>query len=815
MWPLRAADLADIVTGTLTGEPEAVAHRVTTDTRAGVRRGDAFVGLRGEHFDGAAFAQRAFDAGASVVVSAAELSPPPGCASVQVDDPLAALQALAGRARDAFRGTVVGVTGSNGKTTVKDMLANALSPSVRVYASPQSYNSQVGVALTLLNLDDAADVAIVECGISRPGEMARLRGMVRPDVGILVNVGDAHLDGLGTRAVTAREKASLFADLPDGAWVLAPEDDTLALQALRDIGAPVRPVATTPPSASVGLDATTRVPLPAHLAGHHIAADAALAAHAAWRLGGDAASIETGLARWAPAPMRMELTVAPNGVLIINDAYTADPVSTDAALRALAAEAGDGHTIAVLSGMAQLGEASTQAHRAVGARVVELGIDRLIGVGQGGADIVAAALDAGMPPHDTRLVDDVRAAADAIDELAAPGDRVLLKGSRPARLEAVADALFAGLAPTRLYVDLDGLVDNYLEARSVAGDGCVVMPVIKSSGYGMSAVRVARALEKAGATWFAVAYPDEGISLRRRGVTAAILVQNVLPDEAAKVVRYGLSSCVGDADIVRHLADAARAWQRPARVHLEVDTGMGRTGATPDEAIALAGAVARHPELVLEGLMTHFASADDAAHDAFTRAQIAAFDRVVEALRPLAPSLRWIHASNTAGLSRFPQARYTMARLGIGLYGYGPIGGDARLPQRPVLRLVTRVLSTHQVEVGATVGYGRTWVADRPSSVAAVALGYNDGYPRALSNRGWMVVGGVRCAVVGRVCMDVTMIDVTDVPGGVRTGDEVVVFGPGPDEPALEELAALSATIPYELMTRLAPRVRRIYATTR
>lgn len=815
MWPLRAADIADIVAGALRGDAGAVAHRVTTDTRAGLRAGDLFVALRGDHFDGAAFAEQAFAAGASVVVASSDVEPPAGCAAVRVDDALSALQALAAHAREAFRGTVVGVTGSNGKTTVKDMLANALSPSVRVYASPQSYNSQVGVALTLLHLDPAADVAIVECGISRPGEMARLRAMVRPDVGVLVNVGDAHLDGLGTRETTAREKATLFVDLPEGAWVLAPQDDELAVAALHDVGAPVRSVDTAANAGVIEVDASTQVPLPPHIAGQHIAADASLAVHAAWRLGADAATIAEGLGRWAPAPMRMELTMAPNGVLIINDAYTADPVSTDAALRALAAEAGDGHTIAVLSGMAQLGEASSQAHRHVGARVVELGIDRLVGVGEGGADIVAAALDAGMQADHTRLVDDVRAAADAIDELAVPGDRVLLKGSRPARLEAVADALFAGLAPTRLYVDLDGLVDNYLEARAVAGEGCVVMPVIKSSGYGMSAVRVARALEKAGATWFAVAYPDEGISLHRRGVTASILVQNVLPDEAAKVVRYGLSSCVGDAAIVRHLADAARAWQRPARVHLEVDTGMGRTGVTPAEAVSLASAIARHPELILEGLMTHFAAADDPAHDAYTRSQIAAFDGVIEALRPGTSSLRWIHASNTAGLSRFPEARYTMARLGIGLYGYGPIGGDARLPQRPVLRLVTRVLSAHQVDVGATVGYGRSWAAERVSSVAAVALGYNDGYPRALSNRGWMAVRGVRCPVVGRVCMDVTMIDVTDVPGGAQPGDEVVVFGPAADEPSLEELASLSDTIPYEMMTRLAPRVRRIYATTR
>ncbi len=520
LWPLTARGVAALTAGRLVGDPEARGARPNTDTRAGSRPGDVFFALRGPHFDGGVFAHDALLHGAAIAVVAegVDVSPPAGRAVVVVDDPLAALQRLATEARRRFRGQVVCITGSNGKTIVKDMLAAATGAWRRVVASPMSYNSQVGVALSLLQLDPLAELAIVECGISRPGEMSRLAQMARPDLGAITNIGDAHLEGLGDRRTTAREKALLFAGLPAGGTVVVHEGEVLALRALAAAGAPVTLLGAGArcrvrwDEASVRLgDEVARIP--GDLAADALREDAALAAAIALILGAPGELVTAGLASWTPAAMRLELSTTPRGVLLINDAYTADPVSVDGALGVLASEQrGDGRTVAVLGGMAQLGLARAAAHQRVGQRVVELGIDRLIGVGPGGAEIAEAALAHGMDRERVHLVSDVPGAAAVLDEHTRSGDRVLLKGSRPERLERLSAVLFDAVAPARLFVDLDELVANYRRVQRHVGAGVGVMAVVKAFGYGLDATRVARALEAAGVEHFGVAYPDEGIA---------------------------------------------------------------------------------------------------------------------------------------------------------------------------------------------------------------------------------------------------------------------------------------------------------------
>jgi Alr-MurF fusion protein len=830
-WPLTAAEVAGLTGGALAGDPEARCERVLTDSRAAVRAGDLFIGLAGPHFDGGAFAAQALEGGAAAALVAAEGAAQPagtGRAVIAVADPLAALHALAAEARRRFSGLVVGVTGSNGKTLVKDMLAAALGGSRRVAASPLSYNSQVGVALSLLGFDPAAAVAVVECGISLPGEMDLLEAMVRPDRGILTTIGDAHLEGLGSRRTTAREKARLFHRLPAGGWVLVPAGEEGGRAALAAVGAPQRTVGGEGADFILerrGAEAVLRwgeaavplIPGEASLgeAPPHLFDCAALAAAAALLLGAEPAAVAEGLARWQPAPMRLELATTPRGVLLINDAYSADPVSVEAALATLCRERGGGAAIAVLGGMAQLGVAREAAHARVGRRVVELGIDRLVGVGPGGGEIAAAAVAAGMDPGRVDTVGGVEEAAAILEEHCRPGDRVLLKASRPERLERVASLLFDSVASARLFVDLDRLLANFRAVRRAAGRERGVMAVVKSFGYGLDAVRVSKVLERAGVDYLAVAYPDEGVLLRDHGVTTPVLVQNVLEHEADKVARYGLTAQVSSAAQAGWVAAEAERQRRAVKVHLKLDTGMGRAGAFASEAVALAAAVASHEWLVLEGLATHFAAADDPAHDDFTRGQVRRFDAAREALARAGIALRWVHAANSAAIARFPEAHYTMVRTGLALLGYSRVAARVPLPQEPVLRLTTQVVSVKELPPGHAVGYGLTYgVGENPRTIAIVALGYSDGYPWALSNQGWMLAGGHRCPVVGSVCMDVTLLDVSDVPGGVRPGDEVVVFGPDPEEPQLPDLARLANTIPYELLTRISHRVRRIYRTS-
>lgn len=840
-WPLSAAEIAEIVHGQLWGSDEVQGERAITDSRGQVRRGDLFFGLIGPHFNGGHFAAAALSSGASIAVVSPEIAQQlahtaqtgeasAATAVIAVDQPLVALQALAAEARCRFSGTVVAITGSNGKTTVKDMLVAALASERRVQASPQSFNSQVGVALSLLLLDRRAEVAIIECGMSLPGEIERLEAIVRPDHGLLTNIGDAHLAGLGSRHAIAAEKSQLFRRLPASGWVLTLGGEVLGRGALAATGARIltaggdgKPdfsfiAASDGEPARIERDGET-VRLPLNHPSRQMIECAGLAAAAALLLGATPAAIERGLENWRPASMRLEMSTTPRGILLINDAYTADPASVEAALVTLVRErTPTTHTVAVLGGMAQLGKLREQAHQEVGHRVWELGVDRLIGVGEGGAEIARAAARAGMAAERIHCVDGVSEAALLLEEHCRGGDRVLLKASRPARLERIARLLFASLAPTRLYVDLDAILANYRHIRRHVGDGVAVMAVVKSFGYGLDAVRLAHTLLRAGLDYLAVAYPDEGARLRDSGISAPILVQNILPHEVDKVVRHRLTAQISNSSQIESLETECARQGSGIAIHLKIDTGMGRAGAFPVEALELARCLDGSSWLEFEGLMTHLAIADDPAGDDHSTAQLRRFDSVRQQLAEAGLTPRFVHAANSAAIERLPQGHYTMVRAGLALLGYSLTARNEaehpQLVQQPVLRLVTRVVSVKKLPAGQGIGYGLTFetpTEEDERTIAVVAIGYNDGYPWSLSNRGWMAIDGQRCPVVGRVCMDVTLLDVTTLNTTVEAGDEVVVFGPEDPEPSLLELAKLAGTIPYELLTRISPRVRRIF----
>lgn len=820
-FPMTLQELAGHVSGEVKGACASLA-RVVLDTRVPMAEGDVFFALSGQRFDGAEYIENAWSMGASAAVvsrhhARATLVPPEGKALICVEDSLDALQALAAVRRRAFRGRVIGITGSNGKTTVKELLRAALGEALQVYASPLSWNSQVGVAMTLLQLDAAADIALIECGISRPGEMDRLAAMVQPDIGVFVNVGDAHRDTLHTLEITAHEKAKLFSK-PAALPVFVPHSETRAKEALDAVGAQafvVGEVQGRSLAMQWGADGSTLamgeqvVSIPPTPLGLRV--DIELAVAVALTLGVDPEVVSRGLQQWAPAPMRLEMTMTPQGVFVLNDAYSADPESFDVALRSLKASQLEGRAFSVIGPLAQLGKRRGAAHERVGRAVAQANLDGLFLVGEDARDIGEAAQKAGLSPDVIYHVKDATEAALSLSMHVRRGDRVLVKASRPERLERVVELLFQAFGPTVAHVDLEALGANLDRLREIVGHGIAVMPVVKSFGYGLDSVRLGRLFVQHGAEALAVAYADEGVLLRERGIEVPILVQNPLPHELEKIVRYGLSSEVVDAASVDALAAVARGIDVVARVHVKVDTGMGRSGLIPEHALQTVDRVLAHPCLDIEGLMTHLASSDEPEADAFTRTQLRRFESFVEKSAQRGVRARWIHAANTAGAVRFPEARFSMVRSGIGLLGYAELPDEN--PFAPVLRLTTRLVSVKWMQPHETVGYGSTWTIPEggPRRIAVVAIGYNDGYPRHLSNKGWMSIRGVRCPVVGRVCMDVTMIDTTDVPDELHSGESVVVYGQGAGEPTLHEMARLADTISYELLTRISPRVRRIF----
>ena len=544
--------------------------------------------------------------------------------------------------------------------------------------------------------------------------------------------------------------------------------------------------------------------------GAHQLENAAVAIGAAWALGVPEGSIRRGLAAWRPAPMRLAIHQTPGGVTLLHDAYSADPSSTRAALDALSAYPGGGHRIAVLGDMLDLGEGSERAHAELGRRAARAGIDAIVATGRWARAILAGAGGEAARPVVLREAAGLGEVRRAVREIAERGDVVLVKASGAIGLDVVAAEVLESVHPTRLVVDLDAIRHNYHAIRRRAG-GAPLAAVVKGFGYGNDPARVAAALAAEGVAALVVAYPDEAAVLREAGLETPILVTNPTEGEADKIVALDLIAVVAREQTALAIAHAAKQAGRTIAVQIEIETGMRRSGVLPERAPALAALIARTDAIELGGALTHLAAADDPAEDEFTRAQLARFDAALGAMRAAGYPAPLAHAANTAAAWRLPEARYDMVRAGLGLYG---VHASQGLNARRALSLSTRVRHLAALEAGESVGYGRSWYAARDSMIATIACGYHDGLPRSMSNGGEVLIGGRRCPIVGRVCMDAAMVDVTDL-GGIEVGDEVVIFGSQGDETIeIAEIAARDRTIEYEILSRLPARVRRVFVRT-
>lgn len=819
----------DRVIGPATGPVSGI----SIDTRKPMGEDHIFWAIKGRHFNGNDFAEDALKAGAkAVVVSRNDLSEALvrlDGTIIQVSDTLAGLQELAAEYRRRFSGIVVGITGSNGKTLVKEMLASILCLERKTYRSPLSYNTQVGAALGVLGIRPEHEVAVIEAGISLPGEMDRLERMIRPDHGILTVISKAHIGGLGSLETTLEEKQRLFKRLGTDSFLLINADDPLSMSLVPRL--PCRPV-TFGLSDTADVRAVDVTPLPGR--GHHFrirlfddevevtlpvpgwfnVLNALAAAACARLLGASSEAIRSGLEAFHPSPMRLEIHTTVTGVTLINDTYNSDPASMKGALDVLAKVGKGRRRIAILSDMLDLGLLSREEHLAVGKDVVKAQVDHLITVGEHAALIGQAAAGEGMASRRISNTAGYTEAARELEKIMNRGDVVLFKGSRWFRLERIAKELVGSIGPTRLVVDLDAIAANIKTIREIVGENVAIMAVVKSFGYGNDSIRTSRVALENGVNHLAVAFADEGATLRENRIEAPILVFNVLPEEADKVVRYHLAAVVSSMEVAEALNQAAHA-RAKIPVHIKVDTGMGRSGVWVDDAVPFIHRVSALRNLDVEGIMTHFSSADDPAADDYTRGQIRSFENLLEVLAAKGYRFRHVHAANTAGLVRFPETHFTMVRPGLAIYGMYPSDSMRSLMHlEQVITFTTKIAQIKEHPPGRCISYGRRFVTCRPCRIATLPVGYNDGYPRFQSNVGEVLVRGTRCPVVGTVCMDATMIDVTDLPEA-KVGDEVVLIGKQGDEEILpDEIAAHGNTINYEIACKISPRVTRIFVQT-
>ena len=764
----RLSDVSTIVGGQHYGE-DVVVRSVMTDSRHSFATDSAplFVAIAGINHDGHNFIGDLYRRGvrAFMVERQMDWSAYPEAGFVVVERSLRALQKLAANYRSHFDGVMVAITGSIGKTAVKEWIAEAAPEGVKVFRSPRSYNSQLGVALSLLMMEGDEDIAVIEAGISRPDEMARLEAIIRPDVGIFTALEEQHDENFIDRSHKAAEKAILFARTRHVIYNASNHYITEAVAAVKS---------------KRGVDSMR-----------------AMVGELYDLLGYNRTEVEERLADMEPVRLRLALSEGLGRSVVLSDTHNSDINSLTIALDSLGEVAGGRRRVVILSDMLYSALPDEEVYARI-ARVVEAaGVDLTIGVGR----FIAAH------KHYFADTDEFYSSTDEFLKVLTQdrfeNSAILVKGGPMSGFDRIVHSLSRKCHTTVLEVNLSTMVANLNHYRQRLTQGTRLMAMVKASSYGHGDYEIAATLQHEGVDYLAVAFADEGVTLRQKGITMPIVVLNADADSFALMTSYRLEPEIYNRSSLEAFAAAVEsAGESDYPIHLKVDSGMHRLGFTMGDVEWLCERLAMlKGVLTVRSIFSHFATADMPEERAFVEQQQRCFAEVSEAIMASLPYKPLRHINNTAGMEYFASSTYEMCRLGIGLYGVGE-------GVRPIAKLSTRIVQIKELGVGETVGYGRRGVISRPTKVATIPIGYADGLDRRLGEGAWAVkVGGYDAPILGRVCMDSCMVDVTDI--ACEEGDEVVIFGG--EGRSVEEMASLLGTIPYEIMTSISTRVKRIY----
>ncbi len=742
-----------------------------------------------------------------------------------VNDTLTALQKLAAWHRAQFNLPVVGITGSNGKTIVKEWLFQLLHDRKKVVRSPRSFNSQIGVPLSVWQLRKTSELAIFEAGISKPGEMQNLQAVIRPTIGILTNIGTAHDEGFENQQQKLVEKLSLFRDSD----VIIYNTDIPGInEALELAGVGARSMAwtrkrtdaqitvtnicrtetsTTVQFDFLGFDAEFTIDMTDDASLENAMNCVALLLY----IGISPSEISSLMTRVTPLAMRLEVMEGKQGCMVINDVYNADLTSLEIAMEFQKRRSTPALQPAlILSDMAQTGLSVAEMASRVAGLCALYNIGRFIGIGP----LCYDAADGIRSMFRDRGCDSLLSFYPSTEDFLQSDEiqqisnlLILLKGARSFRFERISDALQLRRHETILEVNLDAIVHNLDVYRSHLRPDTKLVCMVKAFGYGNGSYELAKTLQDRNVDYLAVAVADEGAELRRQGIHTPIMVMNPEISAFRTIVENRLEPEIYSFRLLRaFVQETARMGVAGYPVHIKIDSGMHRLGFQPHEMEVLIGTLRQQSSVIVRSVFSHFAGADEERFDDFTTEQVRRFTYCADRLREAFPHLILRHILNSAGIERFPQYQFEMCRLGIGLYGFEASSTDMGL--EPVSTLKSTLLQIKEIPATETVGYSRKGVLKRTSRIAMVPIGYADGYDRRLGNgNARMLVHGKSCPTVGNVCMDVTFLDVTDCPEA-QEGDEVIIFGR--DLP-LSELSDCLGTICYEVMSTMSNRIKRVY----
>lgn len=732
-----------------------------------------------------------------------------------VPDTLAALQLLAESHRAGFHIPVVGITGSNGKTIVKEWLSQLLCPSFRVARSPRSYNSQIGVPLSVWQMNESTQVALIEAGISEPDEMKRIKAIIAPTIGILTNIGGAHQENFSSVEDKCIEKLTLFRD--SDVVIYNGDDEQIcycvnrALHSAREIAwsrhdtdKPLYISSVTQSEGSttikylyLGFPGSYTIPFDDDASVENSIHCAAACLY----LGLSTEEIAERMAHLEPVAMRLEVKEGKNGCTLINDSYNSDIASLDIAIDFMARrpEREGRQRVLILSDLLQTGQESLPLYKTVAELIETRGVERIIGIGPAlteASECFRISKSFYTTTEEFLQSDELRHMSRSL---------VLVKGSRSFGFERIAEQLTLKVHETTLEIDLNAMVDNLNYYRSLMSPTVKTVCMVKAFAYGAGFYEIAKTLQDHRVDYLAVAVADEGEQLRKAGITANILVMNPELNAFKTLFDNRLEPEIYSFGILEEMIHACeRQGYTHYPIHLKIDTGMSRLGFRPDEIPALIERLQQQSAVIPRSVFSHFAGSDSCDFDTFTHLQAQRFDDASHALQTAFPHKILRHICNSAGIERFPEYHFDMVRLGLGLYGISPVG-DRLI--HPISTLKSTILQIHEVSPSETVGYSRRGQLSRTSRIASIPIGYADGLNRRLGNGlGYCIVGGHKAPYVGNICMDVCMIDVTDIP--CHEGDSVEIFGP---QLPVTQLAEWLGTIPYEVLTGISTRVRRVY----
>lgn len=808
----------------------AIIDQVTIDSRCIHSPTALFVALKGDKVDGHRFVHDAALNGASYALVNKGFIPPsslPSLTLLAVDDTLQAFQEIAAAYRQQIDIPIIAIGGSYGKTMVKDLLLAMLSTKWKAAASPGSFNSQIGVPLSLFTFSKDHQIGIIEAGSSLPGEMDRLIAMIQPTYAILTHVGKKHLATFGTIQTAAAETMKLLMTVSRTGWVMMPSDPLLA-QYTSHIQAPIyqwNQEQLSLPHATI-MESELADTIPYQLSfpdGHHFIGTMTtgyayytnlinIASKAAWLLGIPAESISQTLLHHTAEPMRTEIWKSSAGTTFINDIACADPQSVDQALKHFAMIQQNQRKVFVFGGMRDY--KTPIDYTRIGHAISRAELDWLILFGHSDFTPLIEEVRRNSPCTTISLYPNYRETLEQIRLQITSHDLILIKGEKKEPLTTLTEAFNDSHSHNQCLINLTAIGNNLSIMRKALPAQTRLMVMVKAFAYGTDEVRMAKFLATCGVDILGVSYVDEGIALKRAGASQSIFVISAAFYEAAKLVKWDFEVGVSDRTVIEAIAAAAAKQHKRVKVHLHINTGMGRFGCRAEEALELARLIKSSPALILEGLMTHFACADDPVEDPFTLSQAECFDRVIQELKDHGITAPWTHASNSSGAIRFRFSRYNMVRIGLAAYGlYASEAASKALDLQLAISLTSRIVGINLCKKGETISYGRTYQASREwEKIAVLPIGYFDGLHRNYSGKGMVIIRGRRVPMVGRICMDYMMVDVTDVPH-VSIGDTALLFGEDQFGQYLspEKLAANGNSIVHELITCLGPRIPRIF----